>query len=462
MEPAPKNPEAMPAGLEITPADWQQTPPSVQALVVTLLQRLEVVEARLTQDATTSQRPPSTDSPYTKTRRPAEGPPPRKAGGQPGHPGHRQALLTPTETQVLTPQQCACGQRALAGARPYHRHQVIALPALQMDVTHFVLQEAWGPVCAQWIKAQVPPEHTTGYGPRLTALVGESAGTHGTGRRTIQTFCASVLQGPLRLGAIQKMLDRVAHAIEPHDQAIAHQARRAAVNAIDETSWYLTHPLHWLWVMAHETVAFSLLHPHRSTAAFASLIEEWTGLLVRDGYGVYQTWVAQRQTCLAHLIRTARGLAERQQPDLAACGTWARAELQRLCHRATAPPTGGAWRAWYARLCRLIDQYHDRPDDAGRFVRRLLRAMDSLWVFLVQHGVDPTNNRAERALRFGVLWRKRSHGTASEKGNRWVERILSLKETCRLQAQSTYTVLVDAVTKLFIGQPPDLTWLRQQ
>ena len=70
-----------------------------------------------------------------------------------------------------------------------------------MDVTHFVLQEAWCPVCAQWTKAQVPPEHTAGYGPRLTALVGEIAGTHGTGRRTIQTFCASVLQVPAEPGS---------------------------------------------------------------------------------------------------------------------------------------------------------------------------------------------------------------------------------------------------------------------
>ena len=114
---------------------------------------------------------------------------------------------------------------------------------------------------------------------------------------------------------------------------------------------------------------------------------------------------------------------------------------------ATAPPTGGEWRAWYARLCKLIDQYHDRQDDAGRFARRLLREMDSLWVFLAQHGVEPTNNRAERALRFGVLWRKRSLGTASDKGNHWVERILSLKETCRLHARATYTVLVDAITQ---------------
>jgi hypothetical protein len=45
------------------------------------------------------------------------------------------------------------------------------------------------------------------------------------------------------------------------------------------------------------------------------------------------------------------------------------------------------------------------------------------------------------------------------KGNRWVERILSFKETCRLQAKSTYDVLVDAVTSLFYGDQPDLSWI---
>jgi transposase len=113
------------------------------------------------------------------------------------------------------------------------------------------------------------------------------------------------------------------------------------------------------------------------------------------------------------------------------------------------------------REVRLLG-YHDRPDEAGRFARRLLREMDSLWVFLAQHGVKPSNNWAERALRFGVLWRKRPHGTASMKGNRWVEQILSLKETCRLRARSTYAILIDAVTSLFTGGQPDLAWLGQE
>jgi transposase len=276
----------------------------------------------------------------------------------------------------------------------------------------------------------------------------------------VQTFCSSVLGVPISLGAIQKVLDRVTLAIDPHDTLIATQARQAPVNDIDETPWYCEHALAWLWVMAHEQVACSMIHARRSTEAFVDLIEEWAGLLVSDGYGVSQQWVNARQTCLAHVIRTARGLAARSHPERAACGAWALVELQRLCQMAKAPPSGGAWRAWYARLCQLITHYHARSDDAGRFARRLLREMDSLWVFLSHHGVEATNNRSERALRFGVQWRKRSLGTASEKGNRWVERILSLQETCRLRAVSTSEVLVDAVSSYFCGQEPDLACLR--
>jgi len=41
-----------------------------------------------------------------------------------------------------------------------------------------------------------------------------------------------------------------------------------------------------------------------------------------------------------------------------------------------------------------------------------------------------------------------------------VERIVSLKETYRLRAMSTYKVLVDAVSSFFCGQEPDLAWLQ--
>jgi transposase len=447
--------------------DWAQTPPAVQAYLHTLRQemvqlqeRVERLEARLHQDSTTSSRPPSSDSPYQKPRRRTPSTRSRKGGGTPGHPGHRQVLFAPTTVEDVLPQSCTCGSGEFSLIQPYYTHQEIELPLIEMEVTHWVLYQGQCLACGRLRKAPIPEKHHSGYGPRLSALMAELAGIYGNGRRMVQTFCASVLGIPVSLGAIQKVLDRVSQAIDPHYMLIATQARQAPVNYIDETPWYGENALEWLWVMANEQVAFYMIHARRSKEAFFDLIEDWNGLLVSDGYGVYQNWVNARQTCLAHLIRTARGLAARQQPELAACGAWALVELQRLCQMAKAPPSGGAWRAWYARLCKLINQYHERLDEAGRFARRLLREMDSLWVFLSHHGVEPTNNRSERALRFGVQWRKRSLGTVSDKGNRWVERILSLKETCRLHSVSTYVVLVDAVRSFFSEQQPNLVWLQ--
>jgi hypothetical protein len=66
-----------------------------------------------------------------------------------------------------------------------------------------------------------------------------------------------------------------------------------------------------------------------------------------------------------------------------------------------------------------------------------------------------------RAHRFGVMWRKRSQGTCSEKGNRWVERVLALRHTCRIRGRPTFPLLVDAVSCLFKGESPDLRWLTQ-
>jgi transposase len=111
----------------------------------------------------------------------------------------------------------------------------------------------------------------------------------------------------------------------------------------------------------------------------------------------------RRQPCLAHLIRTARGLSENRLAELATWRAWAFKELQCLCAMAKAPPTGGAWQAWYAWLCPLIERYHERQDDAGRLARHLQREMAPLWAFLCEHGVNATNNRAEILVHRG--WR---------------------------------------------------------
>ena len=150
----------------------------------------------------------------------------------------------------------------------------------------------------------MPAEQATGWGPRCSAWMGEVAGTYGNGRRMVQPVCGSVLGVSISLGAIQKVLDRVAQTIEPHDTAMALQARQAVGNSMDEMLWFCTHTLHELWGMASARVAFYMVYLRCSKEAFAALIDDWAGILVSDGYGVCQHWVARRQ--VAWCICSAR------------------------------------------------------------------------------------------------------------------------------------------------------------
>jgi len=76
----------------------------------------------------------------------------------------------------------------------------------------------------------------TGYGARLTALMGELNGAQRSSRGAVKGFCQSVLGLSMSVGTIQKCVDRVSHAIVPYDEKIADWARSATVNHVDETA----------------------------------------------------------------------------------------------------------------------------------------------------------------------------------------------------------------------------------
>ena len=94
---------------------------------------------------------------------------------------------------------------------------------------------------------------------------------------------------------------------------------------------------------------------------------------------------------MAHLIRTAQGLAESVETGMARFGGRVHAELQRLCHMGTERPTVGQWQVWYARCRSLVNQYITREDKAGTFARRLARELTSrtlleaIHVFFQEH-----------------------------------------------------------------------------
>ena len=65
--------------------------------------------------------------------------------------------------------------------------------------------------------------------------------------------------------------------------------------------------------------------------------------------------------------------------------------------------------------------------------------------FTREEGVEPTNNHIERLLRRAVLWRRRSFGSQSAAGCRFVERISKVVQTRRLQGKDVLEYLHDAL-----------------
>lgn len=81
----------------------------------------------------------------------------------------------------------------------------------------------------------------------------------------------------------------------------------------------------------------------------------------------------------------------------------------------------------------------------ARFCRNLQSLWPSLWLFTTIEGVEPTNNHAERILRTGVLWRKNAFGCQSAEGCQFVERMLTVVQTLRLQQRPVLDFLYRAI-----------------
>ena len=146
-----------------------------------------------------------------------------------------------------------------------------------------------------------------------------------------------------------------------------------------------------------------------------------------------------RQYCLAHLIRDFHAYSEKDGED-ERVGQLIADELRKICKIHTRWREEKISKSQYSSILRhakhrlseyLIDGLALGSDKLSKLCERLSDEFERLWTFRNIEGMDPTNNLAERDLRKLVLWRKKSYGTRSERGKRFVERITSVVETLK-------------------------------
>jgi transposase len=446
--------------------------------IATLERRVAELEAtvhdltvRLTTNATNSSTPPSANppgapKPVTKKRTG------KTTGGQPGHAARLKRRLPPERLhQVIpfVPRHCDRCQ----GSLPPHPgpddpeptwHQVAELPEMAAQVTEYQGHYRTCPGCGQLNHAGIPQYvKAHSIGPRLATTLGYFAGSHRVSQRGLEEITEDVFDVPVSVGTVANLQAQLSAALAPaHAEALA-AVRGAAVKHVDETSWKLAGKLCWLWVAATGTVAAFLIHTKRGWDALVALLgEQVKGFVCSDRWSAYarlSPWC--RQICWAHLKRDFQKLVDRG-------GAAARLgrQLQRLGERVFA-----AWHLFRGGGCdrQALQGQLDAParaferalkagrrcadSKAASFCGNVLELLPAVWRFAVTEGVEPTNNHAERVLRRGVLWRKNAFGSHSAGGCRFVERLLTVVQTRRLQGRSVLGYLYRALVAHREGLP---------
>jgi transposase len=468
----------MRAGLPL-PADlWDSLPPEARGLILAL--RAEVAElqakvqalqhqvqdlqARLNQNSTNSSRPPSTDPPAVK-RRPPRPPLGRQNGGQPGHERHRRPLFPPDRTEDLKPTHCRrCGVQ-LEGEDPDPlRHQVLEVPPIRPDVAEYRLHRLPCPRCGASTCATLPAGVPGGgQGPRLQSVMALMTGAYRMSKRMVETFCADVLGVPISAGQVCASEAQTAAATDAVVGELRDYVRTRPAN-VDETGWWQKRQRGWLWAVVTKSVTVFTVALSRAGSVARELIDPSAGqVITTDRYKGY-LWLPlrQRQVCWAHLIRDFQAMLDRADAgsaigeELLCCGqdlfTWWYRVRDGTLSRST-------FRRYVAELRPWVRSQLGAGTKCGcartaGTCREILAVEPALWAFVRVEGVEPTNNAAERALRHAVVWRKTSHGTASEAGGRFVGNILTIVATCRQQGRNVLEYLTGCCRAAVGGTRP--------
>lgn len=430
------------------------------------------LRARLNQNSQNSSKPPSSDPPSAPAR-PKSEPTGRKPGGQPGHEGTTRSLFSAKEVDrhvTVRPARCGKCRRELdrmATSGAPRRLQVVEIPEAAATVTEYVLEGVACPDCGALTHAEAPAGVAGSVGPRLQATLAVLAGRFRGSRREVAELIEE-LYGPkarISLGWLSELEARTAAAMGPAYEEARRAVQGASLVHADETSFPEKFKKGWLWTASTAKAVFFLHDRERSARAARRLLGAFRGILVTDRWKAYRHSKRRRQICLAHLKRNAQGLVDRGGAA-ARIGRPMLALFRKVFDLSAACEEGRiSFKSLRRRVTKIRLRLFDvltrgdrcRDPKAAGMCRDLLSLFPCIWTFTRNEGVDLTNNEAERRLRPAVLWRKGSFGTQSDRGSRFVERILTVVQTLRIQGRPLIDFLARTIQQTLLGaEPPRL------
>ena len=423
------------------------------------------LEARLKSNSQNSSKPPSADPPGGPSRPKGQGGK-RKRGGQRGHGAHFSAepdhvdQVHEHRAQVCPHCEADLSRGEVVGEGK--SHYVYELPPIRPLVHEHQCLDVKCPHCGKVIGGGLPPGVPKGqYDPSVQAMAGLLRGELRQSVRQTSAVMTQVLHVPMSPAMVSKTQEQVSQALAvPFDEALKQAQGQDRKNA-DETSWRQNKKKAWLWVCVAGLVTVFLVHLSRGAKAAQGLLgEPFQGILMTDRWASYN-WIAstQRQLCWSHLKRDFKsfldyGADAKRVGERLLCQT---RRMFRLWHRVR---DGTLSRTEFRLAIKPVRRRIEALLEEGTglscakvsgMCKEILKLREALFTFVDNDKVEPTNNAAERAIRFAVLWRKGCFGSDTAGGSRFVERFLTVRATLRCQQRDLYSYLKAACTASLQG-----------
>jgi transposase len=442
------------------------------------IEQLEELVAQLREqidrNSGNSSLPPSSDSAEARQKKVARrknAKKKRKRGGQPGHRGTSRELLPAEQVdhiEDLFPDLCENCWNKLPQDRDENplRYQVTEIPPINPETTEYRQHAVGCPCCGHVTRAGLPNEVAVSqFGPRLSSIIVMLTGVYHLSRRQTQKVLSDLLSIQISLGAISAVERRVSEALAPAWQQAFDSVQEAEVKHTDGTSWRQAGKALQLWTVATALVTVFKVVADGSGPTLRLVLGKLKGVLISDRAKALNFWaMKRRQICWAHLLRKFVSFFERDGPA-------GRFGEQLLEYTSIVFDTYHIYKAgqitreeFRRRMQPVREQFEallQRAVDAD--IKRLsgscadiLLHREALWAFVDRVGIEPTNNHAERELRAFVLWRKRSFGSQSNRGNLFAERIMTVVHTARKQDRHVLSYLTSVCEAWRSGQPTPL------
>ena len=433
-----------------------------------LKKRIEELERLVKQNSNNSSKPPSSDfGRNTKTKEPGKKKKrKRKQGAQKGHKPNLKQLVPKehvTKFENLVPEQCTCGCYPLEDCQePPMRFQTFDLPPITPEVTEYVQHYRRCTHCGETVyKPLADHIKRNVFGPGVLAIVGVMTGMLNTSKRKAVEVINEVFHIPMSLGGLSNCEAKISEAMASAYNDLMDYVQSQDTAHADESGWKRGNRRKgWLWAMCCASAAFFMIHANRTQQAASELLGRFSGILHSDRWSGYNIYNYLRQICWAHLKRDFQAISE-AKGKLGHIGKQL-LELEALIfwdyHRARDGTI--QWKTFQSRMVSIQSEVEHLLQEGGKYkgplagkCREIWKHRENLWTFVSHPDVSPTNNAAEQIVRQGVLWRKMSFGTQSKRGARYVERMLSVCATCRLQGRSIIDYIRQACRAHINSQP---------